>query len=234
MRQGRASHTNRLLFAEGGRASLRGVLDLVELRSLIDGLREQSMEKVMTIKVAINGYGTIGKRAGAVDAQDDMEIIGVTKTRPSFGCDLAVRKGYPLYCTYNDPEKIAAFGPAGYTCHGGLDDLLAIADVVVDCSPGKVGAANKEAYVKAGVKYIFQGGEKHAMAEMSYTSSANHAENMNVAGTRVVSCNTTGLSRTLVPLYEHCGSLKVECTMIEEPLTPVIRRKAPSTPSNPC
>ena len=48
-----------------------------------------------------------------------MEIIGGTKTRPSFGCDLAVRKGYPLYCTYNDPEKIAAFGPAGYTCHGG-------------------------------------------------------------------------------------------------------------------
>ena len=34
----------------------------------------------MTIKVAINGYGTIGKRvADAVDAQDDMEIIGVTK-----------------------------------------------------------------------------------------------------------------------------------------------------------
>ena len=47
----------------------------------------------MVVKVAINGYGTIGKRvADAIDAQDDMEIIGVTKTRPSFGCDLAVRK----------------------------------------------------------------------------------------------------------------------------------------------
>ena len=115
----------------------------------------------MSIKVAINGYGTIGKRvADAVDAQDDMEIIGVTKTRPSFGCDLAVRKGFPLYCTFDDAERIAAFGDAGYTCHGGLSDLLAVADVVVDCSPGKVGAANKETYVKAGVKYIFQGGEK--------------------------------------------------------------------------
>ncbi|MGB0612154.1 MAG: type II glyceraldehyde-3-phosphate dehydrogenase, partial [Poseidonia sp.] len=169
----------------------------------------------MSIKVAINGYGTIGKRvADAVDAQDDMEIIGVTKTRPSFGCDLAVRKGFPLYCTFDEPERIAAFAKAGYTCHGGLSDLLAVADIVVDCSPGKVGAANKETYVNAGVKYIFQGGEKHAMAGMSYTSSANHAENMNAAGTRVVSCNTTGLSRTLVPIYEHCGSLKVECTMI--------------------
>ena len=46
-----------------------------------------------SIKVAINGFGTIGKRvADAVDAQDDMEIIGVTKTGPSFGCDLAVKK----------------------------------------------------------------------------------------------------------------------------------------------
>ena len=53
--------------------------------AFIDGLHEQGMEKVMTIKVALNGYGTIGKRvADAVDAQDDMEIIGVTKTRPSF------------------------------------------------------------------------------------------------------------------------------------------------------
>ena len=60
----------------------------------------------MTIKVAINGYGTIGKRvADAVACQDDMEIIGVTKTRPAFGCDLAVRKGYPLYCTFDNPEK---------------------------------------------------------------------------------------------------------------------------------
>ena len=75
----------------------------------------------MTIKVAINGYGTIGKRvADAVSCQDDMEIIGVTKTRPSFGCDLAVRKGYPLYCTFDDADKISAFGEAGYDCKGCL------------------------------------------------------------------------------------------------------------------
>ncbi|MGB0490326.1 MAG: glyceraldehyde-3-phosphate dehydrogenase, partial [Candidatus Poseidoniaceae archaeon] len=57
----------------------------------------------MTIRVAINGYGTIGKRvADAVAAQDDMTVVGVTKTRPSFGCDLAVRKGYPLFCTFDE------------------------------------------------------------------------------------------------------------------------------------
>ena len=169
----------------------------------------------MSIKVAINGFGTIGKRvADAVDAQDDMVIVGVTKTGPSFGCDLAVKKGFPLYCTFDDADRIARFAEQGYECHGGLSDLLAIADVVVDCSPGKLGAENLAKYEKAGIKYMFQGGEKHALTGLSYTSSANHAENLNAQGTRVVSCNTTGLSRTLVPLYEHCGSLKLEWTMI--------------------
>ena len=38
----------------------------------------------MVVKVAINGYGTIGKRvADAVSKQDDMKVIGVVKTRPT-------------------------------------------------------------------------------------------------------------------------------------------------------
>ena len=38
------------------------------------------------IKVAINGFGTIGKRvADAVDSHDDLEVVGVTKTGQSFG-----------------------------------------------------------------------------------------------------------------------------------------------------
>jgi glyceraldehyde-3-phosphate dehydrogenase (NAD(P)) len=180
------------------------------------------------IKVAINGFGTIGKRvADAVDAQDDMEIVGVTKTGPSFGCDLAVKKGFPLYCTFDDTDRIAAFAEGGYDCAGGISDLLAIADVVVDCSPGKMGPENLEKYQSAGVKYLFQGGEKHELTGRSYTSSANHAANLNVEGTRVVSCNTTGLSRTLVPLYEHCGSLKVECTMIRRAADPGDSGKGP-------
>ncbi|MCS5537389.1 MAG: type II glyceraldehyde-3-phosphate dehydrogenase, partial [Candidatus Poseidoniaceae archaeon] len=182
----------------------------------------------MAIKVAINGYGTIGKRvADAVAAQDDMELIGVTKTRPSFGCDLAVRKGYPLYCTYDEAERISAFGSAGYDCKGGLSNLLDAVDIVIDCSPGNMGAENKAKYQAAGVKWIFQGGEKHTLTGMSYSSCANHAENLNGEGTRVVSCNTTGLSRTLVPLLEHCGSLKVECTMIRRAADPGDSTKGP-------
>ena len=180
------------------------------------------------IKVAINGYGTIGKRvADAVDAQEDMKVVGVTKTAPSFGCNLAIRKGFPLYCTSDDPKRISAFEETRIECHGGLSDLLSIADVVVDCSPGKMGAENLDKYKDAGVKHIFQGGEAHSLTGLSYTSCANHYENLGADGTRVVSCNTTGLSRTLVPLFEACGSLKVECTMIRRAADPGDSKKGP-------
>ncbi|RZN66497.1 MAG: glyceraldehyde-3-phosphate dehydrogenase, partial [Candidatus Methanolliviera hydrocarbonicum] len=45
------------------------------------------------IRVGINGYGTIGKRvADAVAAQDDMKIVGVTKTRPNFVSKMAAER----------------------------------------------------------------------------------------------------------------------------------------------
>ena len=182
----------------------------------------------MAIRVAINGYGTIGKRvADAIAAQDDMTVVGVTKTGPSFGCDLAVRCGFPLYCTSDEPEPIAAFRTGGYNCAGGLSDLLGATDVVIDCSPGKMGGENLALYRAAGLKSIFQGGEPHSLTGLSYSSSANHEANLGADATRVVSCNTTGLSRTLVPLYDHCGHLQGECTMIRRAAAPGDSRKGP-------
>ena len=182
----------------------------------------------MAIRVAINGYGTIGKRvADAIAAQDDMTVAGVTKTGPSFGCELAVRRGFPLYCTSDEPGHITAFSAGGYDCAGGLSDLLGAADVVVDCSPGKMGGENLARYHAAGLKAIFQGGEPHSLTGLSYSSSANHEANLGADATRVVSCNTTGLSRTLVPLYDHCGSLKVECTLVRRAADPGDSRKGP-------
>ena len=180
------------------------------------------------VKVAINGYGTIGKRvADAIDAQDDMEVVGVTKTGPSFGCEMAAKKGFDLYCTSDDTDMISSFENSRFVCKGGLKDLLSKSDVVIDCSPGKMGAANLKKYQEAGVKSIFQGGEKHSLTGLSYTSCANHFENFGAETTRVVSCNTTGLSRTLVPLYDLCGSLKVECTMIRRAADPGDSNKGP-------
>ena len=61
----------------------------------------------MVIKGAINGYGTIGKRvADAVDAQDDMEIIGVTKLSYDYICasglDFEVMKLLVLKYNFDD------------------------------------------------------------------------------------------------------------------------------------
>ena len=74
--------------------------------------------------IAINGYGTIGKRvADAVSAQDDMKIIGVSKTRPNYEARTAVEeKGYPLYIGI--PEREQQFKDAGIEIAGSVADMI--------------------------------------------------------------------------------------------------------------
>lgn len=178
------------------------------------------------IRVGINGYGTIGKRvADAVSKQDDMEIVGVTKTRPTFEARLAKENKYPLYVAI--PENIPKFEDAGYKVEGNLDDLLEKVDIIVDCTPGKKGAEYKELYSKYGVKAIWQGGEKHATAGTSFNALANYSEAWGKDFVRVVSCNTTGLSRTLYPLYKKYGIKNVEATMVRRAADPGNSKKGP-------
>jgi len=116
------------------------------------------------IKVAINGYGTIGKRvADAVAAQKDMKVIGVSKTKPSAEAFVAKERGYPLFIA--DMAKKPAFDKAKIPVAGSVDEMLKQADIVIDATPGDVGAKNKPIYEKAGVKAIFQRGEAHEVAE---------------------------------------------------------------------
>ena len=50
------------------------------------------------IKVAVNGYGTIGMRvADAVLKQEDMILVGITKSKPDFRCEQAREKGIDVY-----------------------------------------------------------------------------------------------------------------------------------------
>ena len=110
------------------------------------------------IRVAINGYGTIGKRvADAVAAQKDMKVVGVSKTRPNAEAFVAKQRNYPLYIA--DISKKPAFEKTGLTVAGSVEDMLKNCDVVVDATPGGVGAANKAIYEKLGVKAIWQGGK---------------------------------------------------------------------------
>lgn len=173
----------------------------------------------MTVRVGINGYGTIGKRvACAVKAQDDMEIVGVTKTRPSYEARLAEMEKFPLYTAEED--QIASFEKEGIAAKGSLKDLLKEADIIVDCTPGGVGERYRKMYEDAGVKAIFQGGEDHGLTGISFNAYANYSEAWGADFVRVVSCNTTGLVRTLFPIDHAYGIESVAATIVRRGADP--------------
>ncbi|TET90570.1 MAG: type II glyceraldehyde-3-phosphate dehydrogenase [Methanomassiliicoccales archaeon] len=178
----------------------------------------------MKVKVAINGYGTIGKRlADAINAQPDMEVIGVTKTRPTFEAKMANLRGFPLYAASKD--FVSRFDEAGLETQGTLDDLLPEADIVMDCTPKKMGY--KEMYEKLGKKAIWQGGEKHDLTGLSFNAMANYEQAYGAQFVRVVSCNTTGLLRTLYPLYTEYGIDNVLAVMVRRSADPWDTKRGP-------
>jgi glyceraldehyde-3-phosphate dehydrogenase (NAD(P)) len=174
---------------------------------------------MMKVKVAINGYGTIGKRvADAISLQPDMEVAGVTKTKPDFDAKMAVKKGYKLYAAI--PERVKVFEEAGIDVEGSIEDLLQDVDIVVDASPNKVGAQNKTLYESFGLKAIFQGGEKKDVAEVSFNAIANFEKAVGKQFVRVVSCNTTGLTRLIYTIKKNYPIKKVRATMIRRVVDP--------------
>src|SRR5712691_10863392 len=178
----------------------------------------------MTARIAINGYGTIGKRvADAVVAQDDMRVAGVAKTKPDFEAKLAVRKGYPLYAA--NREAAGKFAKAGVKSSGTLDDLVKSADLVVDCTPEESGY--KALYEKAGVKAIWQGGEEHSLTNLSFNAAANYDECLGATFVRVPSCNTTGLIRTLHPLDAGLGVDRALAVLVRRATDPGDSKKGP-------
>ena len=184
------------------------------------------MIHVKKIKVGINGYGTIGKRtATAVDQQDDMEVVGVTKTRPSYEAAVANSLGLPIYVP--DEERIEEFRKAGIKAAGTIKELYKKADIIVDCTPGDVAEAYKNEYSEAGVKGIFQGGEDHSLTGISFNASANYKESWGAQFSRVVSCNTTGLIRTLYPLDKKYKIKEAFVTLIRRSADPNDSKKGP-------
>jgi glyceraldehyde-3-phosphate dehydrogenase (NAD(P)) len=178
------------------------------------------------IKVAINGYGTIGKRvADAVAAQPDMKVIGVSKTKPSHEAFIAKSRGYPLYVA--DISKKAAFEKAGLPIAGSVDEMLRAADVVVDATPGGVGEKNKPIYQKLGVKAIWQGGEDHEVAGFSFNSDCNYKDAIGKQVARVVSCNTTGLCRIINAMDKAFGVEKVRAVMVRRGGDPADIKRGP-------
>lgn len=172
----------------------------------------------MAIKVGINGYGTIGKRvADAVAMQKDMKLMGVSAHSYSFNTEVAKTKGYKIFATGDDSELRAN----GIVPDGTMQSLIEQADVIVDCTPKKVAQDNIEKlYKPKKIKAIVQGGEKHSATGVSFVAQCNYDEAVGRDYARVVSCNTTGLCRTLNAINKAYGIDSVHATMIRRGADP--------------
>ncbi len=171
------------------------------------------------VRVGINGYGVIGKRvADAVALQDDMEVVGVTFNHFDYRIRVAAEKGFNIYSAHRGNERPSAHDSIEVL--GTLDDLIANVDVMVDCTVKGVAALNKAAYERAGIKAIFQGGEKHELTGVSFTAQVNYAEALNKQFVRVVSCNTTGLCRVMNALHKRDWVKKARVVLMRRSTDP--------------
>lgn len=149
--------------------------------------------------IAVIGYGVIGKRvADAINLQDDMKLAGVCDIISDWRIQNAVRKEYGIYAATSEASK--EMKNAGIAVKGKMQDLLEKVDLVVDCTPKNIAAQNVKIYKKKGIKFIVQGGEKHETTGHSFSAENNYKSALNLNATRVVSCNTTSILRTLTAL----------------------------------
>jgi len=171
------------------------------------------------IKVAVNGYGVIGKRvADAVLAQDDMELVGVCDVVSDWRIKMAVEKEYPVFAFDALHEK--QMKDAGIPVEGTLADLIAFSDLIVDCTPKKIAADNIERYKAAKLKFIVHGGEKHEVTGHSFSAENNYETAIGRDSTRVVSCNTTSILRTLTALKQADLLKKARGTLLRRATDP--------------
>jgi len=134
-----------------------------------------------------------------------MTVAGVADIATDWRMQVAVQRGYKVFGA--DETAAATMKAAGIPASGSLTSLLAEADVVVDCTPKKVAAANVRVYRAAGLKFILQGGEQHETTGHSFVAEANYASAVGRPSTRVVSCNTTSVVRTL-GAFKRAGLLR--------------------------
>ena len=149
--------------------------------------------------IAVIGYGVIGKRvADAINLQDDMKLTGVCDIISDWRIQNAVRKEYDIYAATSEASK--EMKNAGIPVKGSMQDLLKKSDLVVDCTPKKIATQNVAIYKEQNIKFILHGGEKHETTGHSFSAENNYQSALNLDATRVVSCNTTSILRTLTAL----------------------------------
>ena len=91
------------------------------------------------VRVAVNGYGVIGKRvADAVRLQPDMDLVGVADVVSDWRAAVAAEKGLPIYA--GTPDAATALRSHGFEVAGDVPALVAASEVIVDCTPQHVAA----------------------------------------------------------------------------------------------
>ncbi|MCW3837305.1 type II glyceraldehyde-3-phosphate dehydrogenase [Sphingomonas canadensis] len=171
------------------------------------------------IKVAIVGYGVIGRRVTeAVRLQPDMRLAGIADVAADWRIARVAQDGTPLFAA--TPEGRQAMVAAGLGVAGTLAELAEVADVIVDCTPKRHGAANAELYRRIGRAFIVQGGEKHEVAGHSFVAESSYAGALGREATRVVSCNTTSIVRTLGALKRAGLLVKARGTLLRRTTDP--------------
>jgi glyceraldehyde-3-phosphate dehydrogenase (NAD(P)) len=147
-----------------------------------------------------------------------MEVAGVTFNHFDYRICVAAEKGFNIYSASRGRDLPGVNG--AIEVMGNLDDLIENVDVMVDCTAKGVPALNKAAYEKAGIKAVFQGGEKHELAGVSFNAQVNYAEALNRQFVRVVSCNTTGLCRVMNALNRRDWVKKARVVLMRRSTDP--------------
>ena len=167
------------------------------------------------VKVGVAGYGVIGQRlADGVARQGDMELVGIADLAPTLSIRALKEQGMPYDLYLVDGADKSAFDAAGIPVSGTFEELIDKVDIMLDSSPGGVGAKNKEIYLKHNKKAIFQGGEKNSVADVFFHGYANYEKGIGQNYLKLTSCNTTGLIRSVDCLDRAYGIEKVAITII--------------------
>ncbi len=179
------------------------------------------MEQGKKVRVGVAGYGVIGQRlADGVARQEDMELVGIADVAPTLAIRALKEMGMPydLYCAV--PEKVGDLEKAGIPVKGMFDDLIGNVDVMLDATTAGIGAKNKELYRAAGIKAIFQGGEKNDVADVFFHGYANFEKGIGAQFLKLTSCNTTGFVRAVDCIDRLVGVKKVAVTIIRRVADP--------------
>lgn len=173
------------------------------------------------VKVGVVGYGVIGQRlADGVARQEDMQLVGVCDVAPTLAVRALKEKGMPYKLFLASEDRRKDIEALNIPISGTLIDMANEADILLDSSPGGIGAKNKELYVKLGKKAIFQGGEKNNIADVFFHGYANFDKGINKDYLKLTSCNTTGLIRSVDCLDKKYGIEKVAITIIRRVADP--------------